>query len=97
MWHWVTNILPSACTQAAELDDLRGHKLVFAKTGVSSMDRKDDVDDLVVRALTLPVCLVLTWMVAVSVPLGLALYVCFSSYRCDLSGCHQQCSMRVLT
>ena len=37
------------CPQAATLDDLRGHKLVFAKTGVSSMDRKDDVDDLVVR------------------------------------------------
>ena len=38
----------SCLIQAAQLDDLRGHTLVFAKTGISSMDRKDDVDDLVV-------------------------------------------------
>ena len=43
-------VVDASCEpQAAELDDLRGHRLVFAKTGVSSMDRKDDVDDLVVR------------------------------------------------
>jgi hypothetical protein len=43
-------------TQAATLDDLRGHTLVFAKTGASSMDRKDDVDDLVVRSRTQKEC-----------------------------------------
>jgi len=48
------NMAVSRITQAAQLDDLRGHTLVFAKTGVSSMDRKDDVDDLVVRHLTQP-------------------------------------------
>ena len=40
--------------EAADLDDLRGHTLVFAKTGVDSMERNMDLDNLVVspRALS---------------------------------------------
>lgn len=33
--------------EAADLDDLRGHTLVFAKTGLDTMDRNMDLDNLV--------------------------------------------------
>lgn len=39
--------------EAADLDDLRGHTLVFAKTGVDTMDRNMDLDNLVVSSLAL--------------------------------------------